>query len=39
MKGNLINSVVSPSNFTMDSEIEFSVNPPNHLLSSLVSSL
>jgi len=30
----LVNSVVSSSNLTIDRGIEFSVNPPNHLLSS-----
>jgi len=34
MKGNLVNLVVPPSNLTIDGEIEFSVNPSNHLLSS-----
>jgi len=34
MKDNLVNPSVSPSNFTIDGEIEFSVNPSNHLLPS-----
>jgi len=34
MKDNLVNPVVSPSNLTLDGEIEFSVNPSNHLISS-----
>jgi len=34
MKGNLINSIVSSSNLTIDGEIEFSVHPSNQLLPS-----
>jgi len=34
MKGNLVNPNVSPSNLILDHEIKFSVNSPNHLLSS-----
>jgi len=34
MKDNLVNPVMSLSNITIDGEIEFLVNPSNHLLSS-----
>jgi len=38
MKGNLVNPVVSPSNITINCEIEFPVNPSNHLLPFIVNS-
>jgi len=34
MKGNLVNSAVSPFNLIIDGEIEFLVNLSNHLLPS-----